>query len=65
MKRTVYTDPFFYNQPELTLVDELKEPMYKEKPEYYGKRTAENGEKFCPRPRPLRCHDQQCGARRY
>ena len=44
MKRTVYTDPFFYNQPELTLVDELKEPMYKEKPDYYGKRDMEKGE---------------------
>lgn len=44
MKRTVFTDPFFYNQPELELIEELKTPMYTEKPDYYGKRDIEAGE---------------------
>lgn len=44
MKRTVYTDPFFYNQPPLELVNELKEPLFKVKPDYYGKRPIEQNE---------------------
>lgn len=44
MKRIVKIDPFFDKQPPLSFVEELKEPLHKEKPGYYGKREIENGE---------------------
>lgn len=44
MQRKLFTDPFFYNQPELEFIDELKSPFFKEKPDYYGKRSIEKGE---------------------
>ena len=44
MKRIVKIDPFFDKQPPLSFVEELKEPLHKKKPDYYGKREIENGE---------------------
>ncbi len=44
MKRTVFTDPYFYNQPSLDFIQDLKKPLHNEKPEYYGKRKIQNGE---------------------
>ncbi len=44
MKRPICTDPFTYNQPEKVFVEELKKPVHTEKPSYFGKRGAEEGE---------------------
>lgn len=44
MRRTVFTDPFFYNQPPLSFIEELKKPLHDKAPEYYGKREIEKGE---------------------
>lgn len=44
MKRVNKTDDFFYKQPELLLVDLLKEPLYKELPMAFGMRDIEEGE---------------------
>ena len=40
MKRSIFTDPYFYNQPPFSFIDELKKPLHKKAPDYYGKRTA-------------------------
>jgi hypothetical protein len=37
-------DPFFDKQPPLSFTEELKTPLYTEKPENYGKREAKEGE---------------------
>ena len=44
MRRTNKIDPFFDKQPPLTFVEELKEPLHKEKPKYYGTRKREERE---------------------
>lgn len=44
MKRTVLTDPYFYNQPSMTFIDDLKKPVHEKAPGYYGKRKIEDGE---------------------
>ncbi len=44
MKRTLFTDPYFYNQPPMNFVEELKKPLHTKAPDYYGKRQAEQGE---------------------
>ncbi len=44
MKRKVLTDPYFYNQPELGFIEDLKKPLHEAKPDYYGKRAIESGE---------------------
>ena len=41
MKRTVLTDPYFYNQPPMTFIDDLKKPVHEKAPDYYGKRKIE------------------------
>ena len=38
MKRSVFTDPYFYNQPDLAFIEELRKPLHMEKPDYYGKK---------------------------
>ena len=37
-------DPFYYDQPPLEFVDELKKPIYEARPQGYGARKAEDGE---------------------
>ena len=44
MQRTVFTDPYYYKQPSMTFIDELKTPLHNEKPLHYGKRAMEQGE---------------------
>lgn len=44
MKRTVFTDHYFYNQPPLAFIDELKKPLHETAPGYYGKRAVCEGE---------------------
>ena len=44
MKRTVLTDPYFYNQPPMNFIDDLRKPLHDEKPSYYGCRTIEADE---------------------
>ena len=41
MKRTVKTDPFFTKQPEKSFLDDLKSPVHKEKPAFFGMRGKE------------------------
>ncbi len=41
MKRTVFTDPYYYNQPPMTFVDELKKPIHITAPVNFGKRRIE------------------------
>jgi len=38
VKRTNFTDPYFYNQPPQAFIEELKMPLHRQKPDYYGKR---------------------------
>ena len=44
MKRELLTDPYFYNQPPMTFIDDLKKPLHDKAPSYYGKRRIEDGE---------------------
>lgn len=44
MKRIVAKDPFFDKQPPLKFIEELKKPLFTEKPPYYGKSAIEAGE---------------------
>lgn len=44
MKRTVFRDYYFDKQPPMAFVEQLKQPVHQTKPDYYGKRTMENGE---------------------
>jgi len=44
MKRVVVKDPYFDKQPPMSFIEKLKQPLFSEKPEYYGKRTVESGE---------------------
>lgn len=44
MKRTLLTDPYFYNQPPMTFIDDLKLPLHQKAPDYYGKRPIDDGE---------------------
>lgn len=37
-------DPFYYDQPPLEFVDELKRPLYEKKPVGFGKRKIKDGE---------------------
>ncbi len=37
-------DPFYYDQPPLLFVDELKKPFYQKKPDGFGKRSIRAGE---------------------
>lgn len=46
MKRPILEDPFTYNQPEKLFIEELKKPVHTEKPPYFGKREAEEGEVY-------------------
>lgn len=39
-------DPFFYRQPELCFIDEMKKPLHETPPDSFGKREAEAGEAF-------------------
>ena len=38
------TDSFFYNQPSTDFVEELKKPVHKEKPQFFGTRKIEENE---------------------
>ena len=44
MKRVQKIDEFFYRQPELKLVDQLREPMHQEALSGFGRRSIESGE---------------------
>ncbi len=44
MKRINTIDPYFENQPPLKFVEELKTPMFKKKPDYFGKRKKVDNE---------------------
>ena len=44
MKRVVWRDPYFDKQPPMSFIEELKKPLFSEKPAYYGKSTMEAGE---------------------
>jgi len=44
MKRAVKRDPFFTKQPPLSFLEELKSPLWSEKPEGFGKRQPCSGE---------------------
>jgi len=44
MVRTQKTDPFFDRQPTLSFIEDLKKPLHKKAPPYYGKREMAEGE---------------------
>ena len=44
MLREVKLDPFFADQPELSFLEDLKSPLWKEKPAGFGERAMEEGE---------------------
>ena len=44
MKRTVTRDPFFDRQPDLSFIEDLKQPLHATAPAYYGQRTATGNE---------------------
>ena len=44
MLREVKLDPFFTDQPELEFLEDLKSPLWKEKPAGFGERAIEEGE---------------------
>lgn len=46
MKRTVKIDPFFEKQPSLSFIEELKQPIHRTKPYYYGKRKIDDNEVY-------------------
>ena len=46
MKRTVKLDPFFSDQPEITFLSDLKSPVHKAKPSFFGPR-AKDADEVC------------------
>ena len=44
MQRTIFTDPYYYKQPPMTFIEELKLPLHNEKPVGYGTRKKEADE---------------------
>ena len=44
MQRTVFTDPYYYKQPPMTFIEELKLPLHNKKPVGYGTRKKEADE---------------------
>lgn len=44
MKKTVFRDYYFDKQPPMAFVELLKEPVHKQRPDYYGKRPICDGE---------------------
>ena len=43
---TARIDPYYYDQPPLEFVEELKKPFYEKKPEGFNTRTALDGEAY-------------------
>ena len=41
---SVRIDPFYYDQPPLLFVDELKKPLHEKKPAWFAERAIRNGE---------------------